>query len=390
MYYRVPICFILILLVLSACSPSPIESSTEILATAISQESPETIAPSGLLIWESNDLPCQTTVFSSGNLSYGECGKSLTVATPQTTAHAPRFAEISDLFTSFTARTPAGSLIFKGSGNSVPTTAEKRAIAEWAKLMYEVARAGRAGASWSLAFAWHREGGVGGFCDDVAVYLSGLVIVSDCKGFNAQTYLTASQLEQLYGWIDQLSNIDYDDSNAPVADGMKITLVLTGNGSRQADEQTIRDLLDFAATLDAQLGYAATPAPEVDGAHTALTDYLVALHTGNYGLGAELYGGETSQLQTWNPDIANDLPTLLKLACTQNGLRCLDVRSITFFASEVDGHHFWVEFNNKDGTLFQVEACCGATKPRLVSRFPFFVEKRMSGYFVMDLPPYVP
>ena len=130
-------------------------------------------------------------------------------------------------------------------------------IAEWAKLMFETAQSGSPADSAALAFTWHRDGGVGGFCDDVSVYLTGLITTSDCKGFHAEAYLTASQLEQLYGWVDGLSSIDYNDSNAPLADGMTITLTLTGNGEKEADEKTIREMIDFAATLDAQLGYAA-------------------------------------------------------------------------------------------------------------------------------------
>jgi hypothetical protein len=371
-------------LLLSACAP---------IAAHATQEVANTAATGALLIWQSNDSPCETAAFLPQSLSYGECGKTLIAISPQTAGYELRLSEFSGLYTSFTAETSAGSLIFKGSGEFIPTEAEKRAVAEWAKLMFETAQAGRAGASWGLAFAWHREGGVGGFCDDVAVYLTGRVTASNCKGFNAETYLTASQLEGLYGWVDGLSSIDYNDSNAPLADGMTITLVLTGNGEKQADEQTIRDILDFAATLNAQLGYAAEAGPEVADAENTLRDYLLALNIGDYVRAAKLYSGDTSLLQTWNPDIPRgDLPALFEHACSQNGLQCLAPRSITYRASEVDGHHFWVEFNNADGTLFKQGPCCGETAGIPVSMFPFFVEKSLTGngYVVQDFPPYMP
>ena len=373
-----------IALVLSACAPN---------APAVPQDVAETVTTGNWLIWQSNDSPCETAAFSPQSLSYGECGKVLTAVSQQTTSHAARLSEFSGLYTSFTAETPVGSLILKGTGQIIPTQAEERAVAEWAKLMFEIAQAGRAGAAWGLAFAWHREGGLGGFCDDVSVYLTGLITTSDCKGFHAESYLTASQLDQLYSWVDSLSNVDYNDSNAPLADGMTITLTLAGNGTKQADEQTIRDILDFAASMDAQLGYAAEAGPDVDEAEKDLRAYLTALHTGDYIAAAKLYGGDTSLLQTWNSDIPNaDLPTLLERACSQNGLQCLAPRSITYRAPEVDGHHFWVEFNNADGTLFQQGPCCGETTGIPVSMFPFFVEKSLSGdgYVVQDFPPYVP
>jgi hypothetical protein len=373
-----------IALLLSACAP---------ITTAAPQEVAETVTTGNWLIWQSKDSPCETAAFSPQSLSHGECGKALTAVSQQTTGHAARPLELSELYTSFSAETPAGSLIFKGTGELIPTDAEKRALAEWAKLMLEMAQSGPSADATALAFSWHRDGGVGGFCDDVFVYLTGLITTSDCKGFHAESYLTASQLEQLYAWVDGLSSIDYNDSNAPLADGMTITLTLTGNGKEQADEETIRDMINFAATMDAQLGYAAEAGADVAEAENDLRDYLTALHTGDYVPAAKLYGGDISLLQTWNSDIPNaDLPALFERACSQNGLQCLAPRSITYRASEVDGHHFWVEFNNDDGTLFRQGPCCGETTGTPVSMFPFFVEESLSGngYVVQDFPPYVP
>ena len=379
----------ILILFVSACAPM-LQPFPEDQFTQTPPVTASTKPTGALLIWQSNDSPCRTAAFSVESLSYGECGKVLTAYSPQAAGYKQRLSELSASYASFTAETSVGSLILKGSGDSIPTGVEKRAIAEWATWMYETSQSGQADVSQSQAFAWHREGGVAGFCDDVSVHLTGLVTTSDCKGFHAEAYLTASQLEQLYGWVYALGNFDYDDSNAPLADGMQITLSLDGTGQGEPDEQTIRDMIDFAATLDAQLGYAAQAGPEVGDAQDALRNYLVALHTNDYNLGAELYGGDTGQLQTWNPDITNDLPALFKRACSQNGLQCLSPRSITYRASEVDGHHFWVEFNNENGTLFQQGPCCGETSGPIISRFPFFVEQKQNGFFVMELPPYVP
>ena len=382
--------FLAALILLSACAAPGSDSSIEDLSTPAPQQDSNTNSGGALLIWESVESPCETAILTVENLSYGKCGDALTAASTQTTGHAPRLSDLWNRYASFTAQTPAGNLIFKGAGDLVPSDSETRAIAEWAKLMFQVAEAGRAGASWSLAFAWHREGGIAGFCDDVAVYLTGWATASDCKGFNAQTYLTASQLEQLFAWVDGLSNVDYNDSNAPLADGMTITLALAGSGQKKADKETIREIIAFAATLDAQLGFAASAGPEVGDAEKSLREYLAALNGGDYVLAAKLYGGDTSLMQTWNPDIENDLPALFERACTQNGLQCLAPRTITYRASEVDGHHFWVEFSNADGALFQQGPCCGETNGITTSMFPFSVEQTANVFTVMDLPPYVP
>ncbi|HET9909465.1 MAG TPA: hypothetical protein VFQ23_22655 [Anaerolineales bacterium] len=379
----------LLVLFVSACAPM-LESTQEALSTQTPPVTTSTKPTGALLIWQSNDSPCKTAAFSTESLSYGECGKALTASTPETADYESRLLELSDSFASFTAETSVGSLILKGSGESVPTSVEKRAIAEWATWMFETSESGQADTSSSQAFVWQREGGIAGFCDNVSVHLTGLVTTSDCKGFHAEAYLTASQLEQLYGWVYNLGDIEYDDSNAPLADGMQITLSLDGTGQGEPDEQTIRDMIDFASTLDVQLGNAAEAGPEVSDAQNALGEYLLALHKGDYPRASELYSGDLSLLQTWNPDIPNAGSELFERACSQNGLQCLAPRSITYRSSEVDGHHFWVEFNNNDGTLFQQGPCCGETNGPLISRFPFYVEQRQSGFFVWDLPPYVP
>ncbi|MEO7838898.1 MAG: hypothetical protein ABIU06_06080, partial [Anaerolineales bacterium] len=122
-----------IVLVLSACAP---------IITTAPQEVAETATTGNWLIWQSNASPCETAVFSPQNLSYGECGKTLTSVPMPTTAHSARLSEYSKLYSSFGSESPAGSLIFKGTGELIPTDAEKRALAEWAKLMFETAQSG--------------------------------------------------------------------------------------------------------------------------------------------------------------------------------------------------------------------------------------------------------
>ena len=370
-----------IALLLSACEAYATESSTDTLSPKI-----ETIG--ALLIWESIDSPCETAAITLESLSYGMCGDPLTSVSMQVTNHSPRLSELSDLYASFSAETPAGNLIFKGTGNLVPTDAEKRSIAEWARLMFQVAQVGRIDSAWGMAFAWHREGGPGGFCDDVVVYLTGWVTASDCKGYNVEGYLTASQLDQLYAWVDGLTTIDYAQTYPA---GPKMTLALAGNGQKQAEAETIKDIFEFAATLYTELGYAAEAGAEVDEAQQVLQDYLMALNSGDYILAAKLYSGDISVLQSWNPDIRDDLPALLERACIQNGLQCLVPRRITYRAPDSDGgYNFYVEFNNNDQTLFQQGPCCGETNGAPVSMFPFLVEKSGSNLLITDLPPYVP
>jgi hypothetical protein len=382
----------IIALLLSACGLSDPESPDENLSIPTSQEVLKTeIADALLIIWESPDSPCETAAITLESLSYGMCAGSLTSVPTQVTNHSARLSELSGLYTSFSAETPSGDLIFKGAGNLVPTDAEKRAIAEWASLMFQVAEAGRSDAAWGTAFTWHREGGPGGFCDDVVVYLTGWVRASDCKGYEVQGYLTASQLDQLYAWLDGLTSINYTQTYSSSTNGLKMKLTLAGNGQKKAEDETILDIFEFAATLYTELGYAAEAGADVDQARQVLRDYLMALNSGDYVLAAKLYGGDISLLQSWNPDIRDDVPALFQRACSQNGLQCLVPRLITYRAPDSDGgYNFYVGFNNDDQTLFQQGPCCGETNGIPVSMFPFLVEKSAGGLLVTDLPPYLP
>lgn len=376
---------------LSACLPFVAAPSPDNPSTPSSQDAATTEVRSELLLWESRGSPCETAAITPQSLSYGDCGSTLTAVSAQTTGHSARLLELGDRYASFSARTRAGNLIFKGYGNLVPSDGETRAIAEWANVMSQVAQAGGADDSLSVAFAWHREGGPGGFCDEVVVYLTGWVSASDCRGYNAEGYLTASQLGQLYAWMDSLAAIDHTETFPPETGGLEMTLALNGNGRRQADEQTFRDIFEFAATLYTELGYAAEAGAEVEEARQVLQDYLIALYSMDYALAARLYGGDTGLLQIWNPDLGNDVSALLQRACTQNGLQCLVPRLITYRAPDADGgYHFYVEFNNADQTLFQQGPCCGEIGGAPVSMFPFLVEKSANGLLVVDLPPYVP
>lgn len=240
---------------------------------------------------------------------------------------------------------------------------------------------------------WHRSGGFAGFCDEVTVYSTGWVDVSNCKGdVKTKLLMTTTQLEQLDGWLKDLKPIDFTQSDPATADAMTITLTLAGRGTQSADEQIIGLISQFASELAAQAMFNLQAPPEKADAEQILRDYLTALNTGDYILGAKLYGGDVELLQTWNPDVAkDDLPALFKLACTQNGLVCMAPRTVTYRGLDADGsYQFHVEFNNPDDTLFVQGPCCGEETGASFSSFLIRVAKTESGFAVLDLPPYVP
>jgi hypothetical protein len=164
--------------------------------------------------------------------------------------------ELADLiatYAPFEAETPAGIVTFTGAGSVIATAAEQRMIAEWARQASLEASAGRSGAGWGLAFAWHREGGIAGFCDDVNTYVTGQLYATSCKGENpenlVQRRMTAEELEKLYAWVDEYAPFEIIQDDGAVADSMKITLIFSGAGATEADGAVQQEILNFAQEL---------------------------------------------------------------------------------------------------------------------------------------------
>jgi hypothetical protein len=125
-----------------------------------------------------------------------------------------------------------------------------------------------------------------------------------------------------------------------------------------------------------------------------LVNFVTRLHTKDYAEAVPLYGGEYEQLQVFNTEIdPNDKLALWTWVCDNQLLQCLEVRSVTFKEQVGDSYIFQVEFNNADGSLFVLGACCGANETEMppVSQFEFSVARTADGKFVvMNTPPYVP
>ncbi len=343
-----------------------------------------------LLAWEGPD--CEQFTVTLQSASYGECGRPLTNSSDVTPSAAEKAAQWSKSYAAFEADTPAGTIRFDGSGPLVAASSEQRMMAEWARMNYETAQSGRTGAAWGLAFAWRREGGFAGFCDDVAVSLAGYAVVGNCKGLNMTLPLTASQLQQIYDWYDNNSQIEYSHTDPAVADAMTITLSMPGVGSAPAGDETIQAINEFCANLIAQASFNEQADPSaLEAAENALREFFAVLYAGDYVRGSELYGGDTQILQDWNPDIQNDLPAWLERGCNQNGLVCLLPRSLTYTGPDADGAlQFMIEFSNPDGTLFQRGPCCGEETGPIETSFLYRVMQQDGVWLALDLPPYVP
>lgn len=213
-----------------------------------------------VVVWTSpaGEGVCNTLNVGLDGIAFGLCGDTLLPAHFANPERQADLAEFMATFAPFEAETDAGHIVFSGQGSQDASPAQQRMIAEWARLVQLEALGGRSGASWGLAFAWHREGGIAGFCDDLTVYVTGQVYASSCKGNTpmnlGQTRLDADQLEQLYTWIDTLDSFELEQTDPAVNDAMTIRFVFSGAGDEQAGEAEQQAILDFAATLFAGVG----------------------------------------------------------------------------------------------------------------------------------------
>jgi hypothetical protein len=205
-----------------------------------------------VLTWQQTENGvCSRVEIGFQSIAFGTCGGTLTEGMMQQ-ARSNQLAEMYAQYANFSTTTKSGDISLNGVGQQQPSEAEQRALAEWAKLVFQEAQTGRGGAAWGLAIAWHREGGIAGFCDDLGIYLAGWAQASSCKTSTQvipPAHMTAEQIDQLYQWVDRFASFDYTQADNASADAMKVTLSFIGQGTEQATPEQQRAIADFAAAV---------------------------------------------------------------------------------------------------------------------------------------------
>lgn len=163
-------------------------------------------------------------------------------------------------FASFETAGPAGELVFHGRGRAAATPAERRMIAEWAKLIELEAVAGEEGRSATLALSWQGGHAAGRPCAALAVDLSGTVRATcggpSDPGEEATARLGSEALARLYGWFDGYGPFQAGGEGA--APGR---LIFAGRGRRQPTAAERVEIAGFAAALGRELDSRAGRAP---------------------------------------------------------------------------------------------------------------------------------
>lgn len=196
---------------------------------------------------------CIDARIGPGGVAFGDCGGPQIQGLFAAGGHISELASFTAAYESFSAESPVGRIEFTGTGRKIAEPSVRRSIVEWTALVVEEARSGNSQAGWGLAIGWHREGGVNGACDDLAVYRSGEVIADSCADGNARsigkTRLDAAQLEKLYAWIDAFEPSEIMLEAGSQADDAAVNLAFSGAGSSELDDATRQEMLDFAADI---------------------------------------------------------------------------------------------------------------------------------------------
>ncbi len=92
-----------------------------------------------------------------------------------------------------------------------------------------------------------------GLCEDLTVTAAGNALYSSCDHSVKKRYvLNGTELSQLQGWIKQFQAVHYDHSGQTQSGTIMVQLYLNGQGSQQASDIEIQQLVDFAAALAAK------------------------------------------------------------------------------------------------------------------------------------------
>jgi hypothetical protein len=361
-------------------------------------EAPDTEVENTVIAWTSPDATdCQTAYIGEQLITAGACSGPLLPGRFVSGERQARLADLAAKFMSFEADTPAGKIQFSGQGQIIATLNQQRMIAEWARLAAQEAIAGRSGASWGLIFTWDREGGIAGFCDHLEVYAYGEAYASTCTPAEDATYepvlLNDSQLRQIYTWLDNYKDFEFEHTDPATADAMTIRIFFSGTGDMEAGEVETMAIQELAAELFSQ---ATTPQNPEDlaAARAALTAYLEHLNEGRFEEAVKYYGGSYEELVYFNPDIdQSDRAALFEAACTINGMVCLPLMNVVDEA-QISSAEFriTVELKDENGKQFVFGPCCGADPAEEPPQTQFlYTVLKVDGEFLVQEPPiYVP
>ena len=158
--------------------------------------------------WRYSDgKECRIAVIGTERMQYGICGEAMLSASssvslwPNVNGQS-QASYLKRTYAPFTANTIHGTLEFIGTGTTVASEAEQRAIAEWSFDRFAQASLGYLSADYGLRLYWSEDSA--SLCGGLWVYQNGLAVAWNCEGTKALGvgFLSATELQQFYQWLD--------------------------------------------------------------------------------------------------------------------------------------------------------------------------------------------
>jgi len=269
--------FLLLVLVLSACSDVGRAAETTPTAGVADVDSQPTAEGSGAdatpaLAWEGQGLwgdedatRCKTLqIGADGQMTLGYCGQTLTV----TSLNRPEFGEMLERLAAFELETPTDSLVFQGRGQ-IDDPAWQRAVLAWVHWTFGETWSGRACAACRTALSWH----LGPLTTDdpsqcahltVLDYGQAYAEVRPCEGgpvlVQANGWLETDEWGQLDEWLTGRSELYSGDNYLAGAGSQSMT---------QAEQAQLEELARGTYTRLSGVIVAHDPTPPQDGGPTA-------------------------------------------------------------------------------------------------------------------------
>lgn len=235
---------------------------------------------------------CTQARFSTDDVTFGPCDGDLKSRSLEGLGNrANQLYAFVQTYRSFSASTPAGTVTLAGEGPFRASPADQRMLAEWAARVAAEAEDEQGLAMWGLG--WHREGGIAGFCDDLAIDATGYVELAPCKYENPQEVnvrtLTADELAQFYGWLDTLAPFEFTQQDPATADALTVHYIFAGRGSQEATDADKQTLADFSREVLARW-----PGPIEVQTIQALADVTIYAGPGlQYSIVGQMLAGQT-------------------------------------------------------------------------------------------------
>lgn len=222
--------------------------------------SPAESLPDTFIQWQYSDgRECRAAVIGTERVQYGVCGEAMLATTPWPSlwpqVNGQSQADyLKHKYAPFTANTIRGTVVFSGTGTTVATEAEQRAIAEWASGRFDSASYRYLAADYGLRLRWREESA--SLCGGLWIYQNGLAVAWNCGGSEALRvgFLSATQLQQFYTWLDSGKRWEVVRHGQGEGPGPTLTLSFAAShAGESATDEDIDQVLWFARGVYAVL-----------------------------------------------------------------------------------------------------------------------------------------